>query len=246
MMPNLDWNSAFWDAQYDWKTGGEEWSEVWGGSEPQWFGSLYPRLHRFLPTGNLLEIAPGFGRWTKYLIPNTARYIGVDLSQVCVDACRRIFCNVRHATFVKNDGLSLPGIENSSCDLVFSFDSLVHADFDVMQAYIPEILRVLSPNGVAFIHHSNLLAFHGSLGQPHARSLTVSADNVARAVELAGGSVLIQEVINWGSEHTHDCLTLFGRWSANSKPVRVDNPRFMDEALIVRDFQALWSKMIGR
>jgi SAM-dependent methyltransferase len=241
-MPDLAWNSAFWDGQYDWKTGGEVWSEVWGGSEPQWFGSLYPRLHRFLPAKSILEIAPGFGRWTKFLIPNSTRYIGVDLSQACVDACRRIFFNVRHATFVKNDGASLPGIKNSSCDLVFSFDSLVHADLEILQAYIPEIIRVLAPSGVAFIHHSNLLAFNGSLGQPHGRSLTVSADNVARAVELAGGSVLIQEIINWGSGHMHDCLTLFGRRSASSKSARVDNPRFMDEAFIIRDFQALWSK----
>jgi SAM-dependent methyltransferase len=241
-MPDLAWNSAFWDGQYDWKTGGEEWSEIWGGSEPQWFGSLYPRLHRLLPAKSILEIAPGFGRWTKFLIPNSSRYIGVDLSQTCVDACRRTFFNVGHATFVKNDGTSLPGIKNSSCDLVFSFDSLVHADLEILQAYIPEIIRVLAPSGVAFIHHSNLLAFNGSLGRPHGRSLTVSADNVARAVELAGGSVLIQEIINWGSEHMLDCLTLFGRRSANSKSARVDNPRFMDEAFIIRDFQALWSK----
>ncbi len=65
---------------------------------------------------------------------------------------------------------------------------------------------------------------------------------MARAVELAGGSVLIQEVINWGSEHMHDCLTLFGRRSAGSKSARVDNPCFMDEAFIIRGFQALWSK----
>jgi hypothetical protein len=28
---------------------------MWGGSEPQWFGSLYPRLHRFLPARAILE-----------------------------------------------------------------------------------------------------------------------------------------------------------------------------------------------
>ena len=113
-MADLAWNVACWDGRYDWKAGGEEWSEFWGGSEPQWFGSLYPRLHRFLPAKSVLEIAPGFGRWTKFLIPNSARYIGVDLSQECVDACRRIFSNIPHATFIKNDGLSLSEINNAS------------------------------------------------------------------------------------------------------------------------------------
>jgi hypothetical protein len=127
------------------------------------------------------------------------------------------------------------GIQNKSCDFVFSFDSLVHADLEILQSYIYEIIRVLSPDGVAFIHHSNLLAFNGSIGQPDARSLTVSADNVAGAIELAGGSVLLQEVINWGGDHMHDCLTLFGRHRANSKPVRIKNPHFIDEAFIIRD-----------
>jgi SAM-dependent methyltransferase len=243
-MPDLSWNTAFWNGNYDWKTGGEEWSEAWGGSEAQWFGSLYPRLHRFLPAKSVIEIAPGFGRWTKFLIPNSSEYIGIDLSQECVDACRHIFGErtfSKHVSFLKNDGLSLIGVKNASCDLVFSFDSLVHADLEVIQSYIPEIVRVLSSDGVAFVHHSNLLPFNGSLGQPHARSLTVSADIVASVIESAGGSVLVQEIINWGGEHMHDCLTLFGRHRAHAKSIRIENPRFMDEALIIRDFQAAWS-----
>lgn len=247
-MPDIAWNSHWWGDHYHWKTGGEEWSDPWGGSEAQWFGSIYPRLHRFLPAKSILEIAPGFGRWTRFLIPNSSRYVGVDLNQKCVDACRRIFCKrgffgPSHPRFIKNDGLSLSGVKSNSCDLVFSFDSLVHADLEILQTYIPEIIRVLSPAGVAFLHHSNLLAFGGTIGQPHARSLTVSADNVASTIHDCGGSVLIQEIISWESEHImFDCLTLFGRRRADIKPVRIENPRFMDEASIIRDFQAPWSK----
>ena len=32
--------------------------------DSQWFGLIFPRIHAFLPTGTILEIAPGFGRWT--------------------------------------------------------------------------------------------------------------------------------------------------------------------------------------
>jgi SAM-dependent methyltransferase len=245
-MPDLAWNAAFWNRHYDWKTGGEEWSEAWGGSEAQWFGSIHPRLHRYLPAKSVLEIAPGFGRWTKFLIPNSARYIGVDISQECVDACWRIFQQrdffFERVSFLKNDGLSLVGIKSGSCDLVFSFDSLVHVDFEIIESYVSEILRVLAPDGVAFIHHSNLFAFNGAIGQPHVRSLTVSADNVAQTVNAAGGSVIIQEVINWGGEHMHDCLTLFGRRRANVESIRLENPRFMEEASIIHNFQAYWSK----
>jgi hypothetical protein len=54
-----------------------QWNIVWGGSEAQRFGSLYPRLHRRLPTRSILQIAPGYGRWAKFLIGVCRSYVGV-------------------------------------------------------------------------------------------------------------------------------------------------------------------------
>src|SRR6516225_851954 len=158
-MPQIGWNRETWNGGYDWKTGGEEWSETWGGSEAQWFGSLLPRLHRFLPAGRILEIAPGYGRWTKFLLPECRQYLGIDLSTQCVKACQRAFADVEHAKFAVNDGFSLSDARECHFDLVFSFDSLVHAEVDVIQSYITQIIKKLSSRGVAFIHHSNLFAF---------------------------------------------------------------------------------------
>ena len=56
-------NSEFW-AAYDWAEGGTEWSQAWGATRLLFHGSLYPRIAAFVPTGHLLEIAPGFGRIT--------------------------------------------------------------------------------------------------------------------------------------------------------------------------------------
>jgi len=39
---------------------------------------------------------------------------------------------------------------------VFSLDSLDHAEGDVMEAYLGQLAHKLTPNGVGFIHHSNL------------------------------------------------------------------------------------------
>ena len=89
-MPNLDWNRQMWTEDSTWTTAGDEWSGDWGDSEAQWFGSLYPRLHRMLPAETILEIAPGFGRWTRFLLPQCGHYVGMDLSETCVDACRRV------------------------------------------------------------------------------------------------------------------------------------------------------------
>jgi hypothetical protein len=57
--------------------------------------------------------------------------------------------------------------------------------------------------------------------------------------------VLIQEVINWGGEHTHDCLTLFARNThpSHADSVLLQNPRFMDEAIGIGHFQSPYSRI---
>jgi SAM-dependent methyltransferase len=243
-MPDLNWNKVIWGSTYDWNHSGEEWSAVWGGSEAQWFGTIFPRLHRFLPARRILEIAPGFGRWTKYLISACDEFVGIDLSAKCVDACRDRFASAKHAQFFANDGYSLATATNESFDLIFSFDSLVHAEVDVLTSYVPQVLRKLAPGGVAFLHHSNLLAYGNKIGmQQHGRAPTVSGDTVAELVKRADGAILIQEVVNWYGEHLIDCLTLFARRDSYpaAKAVRMQNPVFMGEATIIQNFQSPYS-----
>jgi SAM-dependent methyltransferase len=244
-MPDLNWNKDVWGRSYNWTEGGEEWSTAWGGSEAQWFGAIYPRLHRFLPARRILEVAPGFGRWTKYLLPACEDFVGIDLSEKCINACRNRFSNVRHARFFTNDGHSLEAAQDKVFDLIFSFDSLVHAEYPVLATYIPQVLHKLSSVGVAFIHHSNLLAYHNTIGPQHGRAMTVSADAVADLIYRGGGTVLIQEIVNWGGEHLIDCLTLFSRHETypSVKAVRHKNPLFMAEATLIKGFQSPYSKL---
>lgn len=242
-MPDLNWNRTFWAGGYDWKTGGEEWSEVWGGSEPQWFGSLYPRLHRLLPAKAILEIAPGFGRWTKFLLPTCQHYLGIDLSGECIAACCSTFKDAKHARFVQNDGLSLDAARDEQFDFVFSFDSLVHVEVDVLESYIPQILRIMAPAGVAFLHHSNMASLGPKAENRHARGRSVSWQIAAEIVQKSGGKVLCQEQINWGVPHLTDCLTLLARQEHphTGPTVHIKNGKFMDEAFIIRDMQAPYS-----
>lgn len=245
-MPDLAWNKSIWDGDYNWIGRGEEWSECWGGSEAQWFGCLYPRLHRFLPVANLLEIAPGFGRWTHYLLEYVqSSYTGIDLSQECVDYCQQRFSRFSNASFLKNDGLSLEEVEDGLSDLVFSFDSLVHANLDVHQNYIPQILRKLNKNGVAFIHHSNWANSGSTKANVHNRAKDVSAAAYAEIVKQAGGYVLLQECLNWGTEEKIDAFTLFCRADRDALPVTllIENNDFMREARLIREIQSAYTKI---
>ena len=245
-MPDLNWNQSTWGATYDWDKSGEEWSEAWGGSAAQWFGSIFPRLHRFLPARRILEIAPGFGRWTKFLVPACDEFVGIDLSEKCVEACRQRFSGNKHAQFYANDGQSLAAAQDSNFDLIFSFDSLVHAEFDILAAYVPQILKKLAPGGVAFIHHSNLMSYNQTIGIPHGRASSVSADVVAELIRRADGAVLVQEIANWGGDHMIDCMSLFAHRGAYpaAKPVRLQNPMFMAESTLIQHFQSPYSKLV--
>ena len=134
-MPDVGANQQQWDGRYSWPDSGDEWSAGWGGTEAEWHFTLKPRVGRYLPAPSVLEIAPGYGRWTQYLVRSSERYIGVDLSSEGVAACRERFATLEHAEFHVNDGRSLPMVADSSIDFAFSFDSLVHVEADVVGAY---------------------------------------------------------------------------------------------------------------
>src|SRR5262245_18449082 len=134
-MPSIEVNHALWGETYGWYTAGDEWSEPWGNSQALWDAVLYPRICPFLPTGPIMEIAPGFGRWTERLLPLGKKLIAVDLNRTCVDACAKRFSSARNLELHVNDGKSLEMIPDESINFVFSFDSLVHAVIDVMSSY---------------------------------------------------------------------------------------------------------------
>jgi SAM-dependent methyltransferase len=240
----IEENRHIWDTLFDWSQRGEEWSLAWGGSEPQWFGCLFPRIHRYLPAATILEIAPGFGRWTRYLLGYSKRLLGVDLSTVCVEACRKRFAG-EPAEFYANDGTSLDMIADQGIDFACSLDSLVHAEAAVLQSYCRQLARKLAPDGVAFIHHSNLGACGGTaIPNPGTRAPSMTADLFLQFCQEAEGLVCIsQELVNWGQPELVDCFSVITlRGSRFEQPrQRLENPNFMVEAGIVKCYSALYN-----
>jgi SAM-dependent methyltransferase len=240
--------------KYDWKDAGEEWSEPWGSSAAQWSGTILPRIRDCLPTGTILEIAPGFGRWTDYLKDYCQQLWVVDASSECVEACSRRFAAESHLRCYLNDGRSLPMIADASVDFVFSFDSFVHLRRDLVEAYLSELRRTLKLGGKGFIHHSNLGAYADSLServpQPmrkllrkikildweHHRNPTMSADLFQSLCTQTGLDCVSQELINWRGRRLIDCLSSFVRSDSTlQNPTKIiRNPHFMREAAQIR------------
>jgi SAM-dependent methyltransferase len=214
-MPALNQNLSVWDQTYDWSRRGDEWSDAWGGVSYHWWTTLFPRLQGYVPAGRVLEIAPGFGRWTHFLRDLCSDLIIVDIAESAIAHCRERFAADRHISAHVNDGTSLPMAEDGSIDLVFSFDSLVHAESDVMAGYLGELARILATDGVAFLHHSNMGAYARGTYDPnniHWRATSVSATEIERLAEAVGLSCVSQETIAWGNDSLlNDCLSVITR-----------------------------------
>lgn len=248
-MPSVDENLSHWSS-YDWSQEGDEWSEVWGDSRSLWFGTILPRIRDAVANvESILEIAPGYGRVTQFLKHHCRRLVVVDLTERCIEACRKRFKDDDHIEFHVNDGYTLPMVEDHSIDFVFSFDSLVHVEADVVISYLRESSRVMRPGGLGFLHHSNLGAFVDaetqrlSIENPHWRAASVSANLFRETCEQTGLKCVSQEIVNWGRQNLTDCLSLFTpAGSRFERPLQVvENPRFMEEALYLGRLSALYS-----
>ena len=234
-------NNKLYYSEYDWTRGGAEWSHYWGGLDPMWKASLLPRISRYLPARRILEIGAGCGRVSSKLRPLASERLWlVDIIPHCVNSCRSLFREDPKVISLLTDGQSLDGIDDDSIDLVVSFYSLVDSDIETLRAYMAELQRVLSQNGVAFIHHSNTGVYVGDKNPAddprlellsRYRDISISASVMQQLVEDAGLRVIEQECVNWDiQEVLSDCFTTLTRRKSVWESIGIsDNYEFQDE-----------------
>ncbi len=56
---------------------------------------------------------------------------------------------------IHNNGLDLRGIPPNAITALYSFDSIVHFEKRLIEAYMPEFERVMAHGAYGFVHHSN-------------------------------------------------------------------------------------------
>src|SRR5205085_9880200 len=119
-------------------------------------------------------------------------------------------------------------VPDKSIDFVFSFDSLVHAEIDVLEEYLIQLADKLKPDGVGFIHHSNLGVYRfysymksilprgtgllrklGLVENDGLRAISMTAESFEQCAKKVGLQCVTQEIINWNSERLIDCFSTF-------------------------------------
>lgn len=117
----------------------------------------FVRDHYVLPYINPLhqavEIGPGGGRWTRYLIGFQKLFV-IDYYQQLLDELRK---NLKRSNLflIKNNGADFPGVSRQSIDFLFSFGTFVHLDAGLIAGYLKNIREILKPGASAVIHYSD-------------------------------------------------------------------------------------------
>jgi SAM-dependent methyltransferase len=197
---SIRWNRLTWGNVDNWSLGGDSWDfhaqfcnqpyEVWRDSVVKEF--LTPYLG---PRVDVVEIGPGQGRWSQFIVENARTVALVDLSANCIDACRRRFADIEgpEMSFFVNDGTSIP-VADASVDLVWSFGTFVHIDLTEIDLYLAEVRRVLRPGGLFVIHHPGRNVQQRQPRFDRARGAGENLASVAKATGQSADTGLRSEV----------------------------------------------------
>ncbi|MFC1764580.1 methyltransferase domain-containing protein [Planctomycetota bacterium] len=126
----------------------------------QLLAGLEPYLDR---SWNVLEIGCGIGRLLKPLAPRFRYICGVDVSPEMILQSKNWLAGLVNVETFENTGVDLRRFGDNGFDCVFSYVAFQHMPKEVFASYLPEINRVLKPQG--------LLKFQIFLGATHAPDL---------------------------------------------------------------------------
>jgi phospholipid N-methyltransferase len=109
---------------------------------------------RYINSGhNALEIGPGGGRWTKYLLGFRKLYV-VDYYPEMFEELKKNY-NETNMIFIKNNGTNFPSIKEGSIDYLFSFGTFVHLDTDLIEQYLESMKSIVKPGANIVIQYSD-------------------------------------------------------------------------------------------
>ena len=141
------------------------------------------------PRHSALEIGPGGGRWTRYLVGFKHLHV-VDYHQELIDELQKHFA-APNMTFVKNNGDDFPGVPHASIDYVFSFGTFVHLDNDLIERYLKNLAPILSADANVVIQYSDKTKIMAQLNPGFAET---TPEQMRQMVTAAGYQILQEDL----------------------------------------------------
>ncbi len=98
-----------------------------------------------------LEIACGVGRVSRHVANHCRNLACADIIPEALVETRRVVGDKPGVSYHKINGYDLAGFEDAAFDIVYSYGTFFHLDFEVVVNYLPEIKRVLRVGGIGFL-----------------------------------------------------------------------------------------------
>lgn len=150
------------------------------------------------PDAVAVEIGPGGGRWTSYLLPVRKLYV-VDYHQELLDEHQKRFRRP-NVVPIKNNGNDFPGVERG-VDFVFSFDVFVHLDANIIEDYLKNLHTICTPQTDIVIHYSDMRKV---MAQTNERFSDNDPERMRGMVEAAGYTVVGEDTTSlWHGSVVH-------------------------------------------
>lgn len=151
---------------------------------------------------NAMEIGPGGGRWTRYLLGFKKLYV-VDYYAELLNELKR---HLRKSTieFIKNNGTDFPGIGKGTIDYLFSFGTFVHLDSAIIEAYLVNMKPILKAGANVVIHYSDKTKIMAQVNKDFSENTPMRM----REMVLNAGYTILEEDLTtmWHSSLIHFTL----------------------------------------
>ena len=165
---------------------------------------ISPVLDKYKPNisfESVVDFACGKGRIAEYFVGFSNALYCVDINAESIKYCENRFKNEQNVTCIVSSEYGFD-IDTESVTFIFSWDAMVHFDYRSIDIAFGEFYRVLSHNGYALIHHSNLAenknfkASDNWVENPHCRS-NIGLNDIERLAKKHGFSIVEQSTIDW-------------------------------------------------
>lgn len=166
----------------------------------EWIGSLVPSWCRSTSEaaligsghGEVLELGCGEGWLTLALAAANRHVVGVDISDQCIDLCRRNQKEhgVTNVEFHRQSGVRL-AFADRTFDCAVSTEFLEHLHPDDVPAHLAEVLRVLKPGGRYVAVTPNRYRHHEEEGDGTLHLRLYSYEDLAGLFGAAGFSPVL-------------------------------------------------------
>jgi cyclopropane fatty-acyl-phospholipid synthase-like methyltransferase len=145
---------------------------------------LLPYVH---PDVTCVEIGPGGGRWTRYLLTCLELYCVEYYKELLEELSSNFKAPGLH--LILNNGNDFPGIADGIVDFLFSYGVFVHLELQTIDAYVFNMRRLVK-------HRANLVIHYSDMSKEMARQTKGFSDNDAprmREVISKNGFRIVEE-----------------------------------------------------